>query len=760
MVPFRPGEELSLPALARTQGFDSDVFTVMDVIRGGMGVCARVRQTPSGPSFALKALPRGANSKEDFERFLAELQVWLTLSVCDGIVEALCVFPLEKLPVVCSRWMAGGSLRSQMSSRDPELFYRTLVRIAGALDWAAVEHHIVHRDLKPENILLDEVGRAAVSDWGISSPLGASEMESTPGGGHLIFGTAVYASPEQLLGGVPLDLRSDIYSLGCLMYEWETGRKPFSGTWHEIREAKIRGEPPKIASGLFRKTSFGAEDVITRCLQRERHDRFPDWKGFVNVLTMAAARRGITVAPFVPKMRYQASARGAGVLRARVVGGALVTGRGAEGRASVDVRGATRDLDEAKKLAGAGDWKAAVDLLSRVVLPSVVRELPDDPLQQTAVLTFARGLLELGRAAEAVTVLDALSGAMEKPAELFIYLSRAHLALGQAPLAERAARAGLTVHGGNPKLLECLLEAQRAQGLFSDAVATARQRLAISRDAGSLSTAAEQLVESAARVSEARLTEGFSFLHEAASLLSEAREQAPLDPSWRLPLARAFAALERWPEARVVLEGITDARDPRRARESAELLAKCLLSLREYAACLAQCNRSLALFPDSVALARNRALAFAEGFVLGVETDARRVVDDAAMSFFEKVIADAARCEPVDFLTLARYREWTGRADEGVALLAKARKAFPESWEIATAQARHLERRGAFEEALAVAQEAARLAPFRPEGWGALAAILGILGPKEEASDARRKAGVAERRLRSLRAKPPETKKA
>jgi Flp pilus assembly protein TadD len=143
-----------------------------------------------------------------------------------------------------------------------------------------------------------------------------------------------------------------------------------------------------------------------------------------------------------------------------------------------------------------------------------------------------------------------------------------------------------------------------------------------------------------------------------------------------------------------------------------------------------------------------------------VETDARRVVDDAAMSFFEKVIADAARCEPVDFLTLARYREWTGRADEGVALLAKARKAFPESWEIATAQARHLERRGAFEEALAVAQEAARLAPFRPEGWGALAAILGILGPKEEASDARRKAGVAERRLRSLRAKPPETKKA
>ncbi|HEX5854618.1 MAG TPA: serine/threonine-protein kinase, partial [Thermoanaerobaculia bacterium] len=427
MVPFRVGEELSLPALARTQGFESDVFTVVDVFRGGMGVCARVRQTPSGPGFAMKALPRGSGNKEDFELFLLELQVWLTLSVCDGIVEALCVFPFGKVPVVCSRWMAGGSLRSQMSSRDPGFFYRTLARVAGALEWAFAEHHIVHGDLKPENILLDDAGRAAVSDWGISAPRGESMLESTPEGGHLIVGTVAYASPEQLLGGVPLDVRSDIYSLGCLMYEWETGQTPFLGSWNAIREAKIRGEPPRIASGLFRKTSFGAEDVITRCLQRERHDRYPDWKAFVNVLSMAAARRGITVAPFVPKMRYQASARGASVVRARVVGGAVVTGRGAEGRASVDVRGAARDLDEAKRLAGTGDWKAAVDLLSRVVLPSVVRELPDDPLQQTAVLTFARGLLELGRAAEALTALDALSGAVEKPTELFISLARAHL---------------------------------------------------------------------------------------------------------------------------------------------------------------------------------------------------------------------------------------------------------------------------------------------------------------------------------------------
>ena len=66
------------------------------------------------------------------------------------------------------------------------------------------------------------------------------------------------------------------------------------------------------------------------------------------------------------------------------------------------------------------------------------------------------------------------------------------------------------------------------------------------------------------------------------------------------------------------------------------------------------------------------------------------------------------------------------------------------------AEARHLERRGAFEEALSAAQDAARLAPFRPEGWRALAEIRGILGTKEEADEARRKAAHADRRLRSL----------
>ncbi|MGA7990992.1 MAG: protein kinase [Thermoanaerobaculia bacterium] len=747
---FRSGEELSLPELARTQGFASDTFTVVDVIRGGMGVCAKVRQG-QGASFAVKALPAGGRKGAEFERFLAELQTWLKLSVCDGIVEALCVFPYKGTPVVCSRWMTGGNLRPHLAQKDALHFYQAVVRIAGALEWAHGEHGILHRDLKPENILIDDLNRAAVSDWGIAGTRGEQEGAAADGR-MVIFGTAAYASPEQLLGGVPLDARSDIYSLACVMYEWETGRVPFTGDWHEIRGAKIRSEPPAITAGLFRRSSFGADEIIMRGLERERHGRYPDWKSFTADLLKVAQRRELKVGRFVPKMRYQASEVRGEVLRARVATGAVVTARG-DGRTGVDVRGAKRELDDARRLAEREDWAGVVENLTRVVLPSVVRAHPDDPLQQTSAILLARGLMRLARPAEAVTVLEALSAATEKPSDMFALLAEAHLVLGNAALAERAARTGLLLHETDAGLLALLLAAQSAQGLVSDAVATARLRLAGQRDVGTLLDAAEQLLKHALSTPETRLPDAFANVHEALALATGARDLMPKDARARVVRARALHGLDRWEEAKEDVAAVPEGADAAFRREGAEIATQGLLRLKEYAGCLAQCNKALAAFPDSRSLARTRALAFAEGFVLGVETGGRRIVDDAAMSFFETAIGDASGREPGDFVTLARYREWTGRPDDGVRVLKDGRAAFPKSWEIAVALSRLLERRGEFEESLELAQEAARIAPFRPEAWRALGAVKGVLGPKSEAEEARQRAVQAEKRLRELRLK-------
>jgi Flp pilus assembly protein TadD len=677
------------------------------------------------------------------------MQTWLKLSVCDGIVEALCVFPYRGTPVVCSRWMSGGNLRPHMEDKDPEYFYKTIVRIAGALEWAHREHGILHHDLKPENILIDDLNRPAVSDWGISGTL--AQEEAGTGATMMVYGTAAYASPEQLLGGVPLDVRSDIYALSCVMYEWELGRVPFTGDFHEIRGAKIRTDPPKLTSGLFRRSRFGADDVIARGLQRERHGRYADWGSFVTDVVNAAQRRELRIVRFIPKMRYAArEVRGAS-LRAKVAKGVVVTGRGGP---AVDVRGTKKELDVALRLAGEGDWDGAVGILSRLVLPSVVRELPDDPLQQTSTITLARGLMKLGRPVEAVAALDALSAATEKPSDMFALLANAHLKLGNAALAERAASTGLLVHKTDPALLDLLLAAQSLQGQVSNAVATARQRLDLRRDAGTLLDAAELLLRHAASAAETRLPDAFANVHEALALASEARTLTPQDPRARVVRAHALEALDRWQDAKAELADFPEATGATRKREAAEIEARALLQLREYAGCLARCNKGLVEFPNSTSLARTRARAFADGFILGVETGGRRAVDDAAMSFFEKAIASPSGREPGDFVTLARYREWTGRADDGIAVLREGLASLPKSWEVAVALARFLERRGDFEDALEVAQDAVRLAPFRPEAWRALAAVKGIVGPKAEADEARQKAAQAEKRLRELRAKP------
>jgi tetratricopeptide (TPR) repeat protein len=383
-----------------------------------------------------------------------------------------------------------------------------------------------------------------------------------------------------------------------------------------------------------------------------------------------------------------------------------------------------------------------------------VRELPDDPLQQTSAITLARGLLSLDRPADAVATLDALSAATEKPSDMFALLAEAQLKLGNAGLAERAARTGLLLHKTDTALLDLLLAAQSAQGLVSDAVATARLRLAGKRDAASLLEVAERLLRHAEGVAETRLPEAFANVHEALALASEARNLAPKDPRARIARARALQGLDRWADAKAELAPVPDRGEAGLRRAAAEAGARGLLRLKEYAGCLAQCNKALAAFPESTSLARTRALAFADGFILGVETGGRRVVDDAAMAFFEKAVGNAAVREPEDFVTLARYREWTGRPDDGVGVLKEGLAAFPKSWEIAVALSRLLERRGEFEESFELAQEAVRIAPFRPEVWRALADVKSVLGPKAEADEARQKASQADKRLRELRAKP------
>ncbi len=302
-----PNEKLLLPELAATLGLSSPDFRVEAVFPGGMGVCCKIIHVESGRPFALKTMGTGVSLDEiGYRRFLEELKLWSTASACDGVVEAYCISKVNQWPCVCARWMSGGDLSAHLSERSPAFFFRTIDRLIGVLDWVFREYRIIHRDLKPNNVLLDEHSQAFISDWGIamvrdriavppSQPRSNTRVPSNLTQTGQFIGTVHYSSPEQILGKREIDHRADIFSLGCIMFEWEVGNVPFLGSAvEEIAYKHLEVAPPKLG-GFFKRTAFGTDEIIERCLEKKPADRFQDYTELRRAVGSIARSRGITL---------------------------------------------------------------------------------------------------------------------------------------------------------------------------------------------------------------------------------------------------------------------------------------------------------------------------------------------------------------------------------------------------------------------------------------------------------------------------------
>jgi len=181
----------------------------------------------------------------------------------------------------------GETLRGRLL-RDKKLTENETVRmaaeVAAALDYAH-ERGLIHRDIKPANILLAG-DRVFVADFGISRPIVTERFAPITLAG-MALGTPEYMSPEQITGEGELDARTDVYALGCVVYEMLAGKPPFSGGIGTVF-VDHRTKPPKPIRELRPAISAGVADAVAKSLAKQRESRFATAGEFAKALLAAS----------------------------------------------------------------------------------------------------------------------------------------------------------------------------------------------------------------------------------------------------------------------------------------------------------------------------------------------------------------------------------------------------------------------------------------------------------------------------------------
>jgi serine/threonine-protein kinase len=257
---------------------------------GGMAIVFLARDLRHDRKVALKVLRPEISAEIGAERFLREIKMAAglnhphILAVYDsGQTDGLLFYVMPSVE--------GRSLRERLDTERQlplEEALRITREVASALDYAH-RHHVVHRDVKPENILLHE-GSALVADFGIGKALSAGASITQTG---LTVGTPAYMSPEQAAGEGTVDGRSDLYSLGCVLYEMLAGEPPFTGPNAQAVLAK-RFVSPAPSVRASRDVPEAVDTAVTRALARTPVDRYHTAAEFAEALRQLSWDTGST----------------------------------------------------------------------------------------------------------------------------------------------------------------------------------------------------------------------------------------------------------------------------------------------------------------------------------------------------------------------------------------------------------------------------------------------------------------------------------
>jgi serine/threonine protein kinase/tetratricopeptide (TPR) repeat protein len=282
-IPVIHTETMEAPKEELTTGstFAGRYQIIEELGKGGMGKVYKANDTDIKEKVAIKLIkPEISTDKKTIERFQNELKFARKIrhkNVCQ-------MYDLNKEEgnyYITMEFVDGEDLKSFIR-RSGQLTVGKTIAIAKQICAGLTEAHalgVVHRDLKPSNIMIDKDGNARIMDFGIARSLKGKGIT----GAGMIIGTPEYMSPEQV-DGKETDQRSDIYSVGIMLYEMLTGRLPFEGDTPLSIAVQHRSDPPKDPRVYNAQIPDDLAQTILTCMEKEKSKRYQKAEGLFDAL--------------------------------------------------------------------------------------------------------------------------------------------------------------------------------------------------------------------------------------------------------------------------------------------------------------------------------------------------------------------------------------------------------------------------------------------------------------------------------------------